>query len=113
MLENILLYMKVILIDHIGDWLITAIITYFAVKVGTKQYYDANRVEISKHIMQFGIKSMINLGYSEPVPDSFKVIFVEYGKRAFFLKKRQIEKLKRKGYEKKRFGLMPDLRSGC
>lgn len=41
---------------------------------------------------------MLNLVYGEPLPDTAKVIFVEYGKRSIFLRRKQIEKLKKVGY---------------
>ena len=86
------------IIANLINWLVTAIITFFTVKYATKQFYYKTRVETSKSIMQFGIESMLNLVYGEPLPDTAKVIFVEYGKRSIFLRRKQIEKLKKVGY---------------
>lgn len=83
---------------HIVDWIITSVITFFTVRAATKQFYYKNRVKISESIMRFGIESMLNLVYAEPLPDTAKVIFVEYGKRSLFLSRKQIKKLRKVGY---------------
>lgn len=93
---------------HVIDWIITAVITFFTVKSATRQFYYTTRVEISKSIMRFGIESMLNLVYAEPLPDTAKVIFVEYGKRSLFLSRKQVGKLKNVGYKGR--SIRPNLR---
>lgn len=74
---------------HFIDWIITAVITFFSVKSATKQYYYYNRKTTAKNILELGLRLMFSLDYSEPLPDSAKAIFVEYGKSSALLFREQ------------------------
>lgn len=80
--------------EHFFDWLITAIITYFTVKASTKQYYYRTRKKIATGVMELGLRSMMNLQYSERLPDTAKAIFVEYGKSSLFMSKEKLKNCK-------------------
>lgn len=86
---NLIAYITTIwtyLSAHFFDWLITAIITYITVRSATRRYYNDNRVEISKSVMEQGLRALLKLSYDESIPSSTQVIFVEYKGRYWGLK---------------------------
>ncbi|MCQ2462866.1 MAG: hypothetical protein MJ177_05610 [Clostridia bacterium] len=72
-----------ILVENIIDWIITAIITYFTVRAATRQYYDSTKRNVSKGIMELGLRSLLKLDHSEEIPGYAQTIFVEYRGRCF------------------------------
>lgn len=71
------------LTSHFFDWLITAIVTYFTVRSATRHYYNENKIEISKGVMEQGLRALLKLRYDESLPSSSQVIFVEYRGRCW------------------------------
>lgn len=67
--------------NHFMDWIITAIITYFTVRIATHQYYDSTKRQVSKGIMELGLRALLSLNHNEEIPDYAQIIFVKYSGR--------------------------------
>lgn len=70
-------------VDNFFDWIITAIITYFTVRYATRQYYGKVKVVVVKNIMEQGLRALFKLRYDQDLPETAKVIFVEYKGRCY------------------------------
>lgn len=70
-------------INNFFDWIITVIITYFTVRYATRQYYGKVKVVVVRNIMEQGLRALFNLRYDQVLPETAKVIFVEYKGRCY------------------------------
>ena len=90
-LVEIAKYIWELIQSHIFDWIITGVVTYFTVRSATKNYYYKSRKQVAHNIMELGLRSMYTLPYSEALPNTAKVIFVEYGKHSLLMTPKQLE----------------------
>ena len=86
MMEEILKRIGTSIINNGIDWIITAVITYFSVKVATRRYYDATKRQVSEGIMVQGLRALLKLKYNENLPNDAQVIFVKYKGRSWNLR---------------------------
>ena len=75
------------IIDNIINWIITGIITFISVKIATNKYYDFTKKQVSKGIMELGLRSLLKLEYDESIPDYAQAVFVKYKGRCYKTKK--------------------------
>lgn len=88
--------------EHLADWLLTGVITFFTTRFATREFYEKNRKAIAESILLNSLRELLRLPPSEPLPKNAKVIFVEYRGRCFKLKKAHREELKCRFGEKTR-----------
>ena len=64
--------------NHLIDWILTGTITFFTTRFATKEFYEKNRKAIATNILNNSLREILRLQNSDKLPDSAKVIFVEY-----------------------------------
>lgn len=69
------------------DWMFSGIITFFSVRIATGKYYNYTKRQVSKGIMELGLRSLLKLEYDEALPDYAQTVFVIYKGHRFFNKK--------------------------
>lgn len=71
------------ILNHAPEWLISSVITFITVNKAKYKYYDATKKEVSKGIMELGLRSLLKLDHEEAIPDYAQAIFVKYKGRTF------------------------------
>lgn len=64
--------------DHYIDWLVTAVITFFSVKLATKKYYRQNTRSLLSEALSNEVRRLMQVDATEKLPDSSLAVFVEY-----------------------------------
>ena len=68
------------------DWIITAVVTFFSVRIATNRYYNATKKQVTKGFMEQGLRELLNLGNNDALPLDAQVILVKYSGRCYRVK---------------------------
>ena len=71
-------YICNLLSSNLGDWVVTAVVTYFSVKIATKKYYHQNTKSLIRKVLSNEMRRLMQVDVSEQLSDSSLAVLVEY-----------------------------------